>query len=80
MSRVLPCLAEVTELVHLGVVVDAYLEDIGEFRPGEAWGDCAARIAAEEPALAEWLREAERRWDELDSHSSSPSLPGNAAT
>ena len=61
----LPRIDGMTDLVELGVQVDRHLEEIGEFRPGEAWGDCATRVDAMDPALASWLRTADRRWDEL---------------
>ncbi len=65
-ERRLPDLPDALDLVRLGALVDAFLEEIGEFRPGEAWGDCAGRVEKEDPELAAWLREADKRWDAIE--------------
>ena len=65
-GRVLPDLGRETSLVRLGALVDGFLEDIGEFRPGEAWSDCAQRVEGCDPALAAWLREADRCWEAIE--------------
>ena len=62
----LPGLDALADHVRLGATVDAYLEEIGEFRPGEAWGDCANRVQPADPGLAAWVRHADARWDEID--------------
>ena len=61
----LPDLDAITDNVRLGAVVDGYLEEIGEFRPGEAWEDCADRVVRRKLALAEWLRCADARWEQI---------------
>ena len=61
----LPDLGAIINNVRLGALVDGYLEEIGEFRPGEAWGDCAVRVASCKPILAAWLNRADTRWEEI---------------
>ena len=65
-ERRLPDLSGALDLVRLGATVDAFLEEIDEFRPGEAWSDCAGRVEKQDPELAAWLREADRRWDAIE--------------
>ena len=79
-ESVFPPIDTVTTLVQLGVVVDSYLEQIGESRPGEAWSDCATRIEGRDPGLSAWLRHAERRWEEMDSVTLQPAPGEDLAT
>ena len=48
------CPAELTAhpRFRLGAMVDAFLEEIDEFRPGEAWSDCAGCVEKQDPELA----------------------------
>ena len=62
----MPDLGKITSLVCLGAIADGYLDEIGEFRPGESWSECAARVAGRTPELAAWLRDADARWDILE--------------
>lgn len=64
-----PDLSRIHDLVTLGAVIDGFLEEIGEFRPGEAWEDCGQRVKQESPDLADWLRQADHRWQEIESSS-----------
>jgi hypothetical protein len=58
----LPPINRTRSNVRLGVLADAFLDGIGEFRPGEAWEECADRLRARDPELAYWLVAVERRW------------------
>ena len=62
----MPDLKKIVSLVCLGAIADGYLDEIGEFRPGESWSECAARVERGAPVLAAWLREADARWDALE--------------
>lgn len=58
----LPPINRIRSNVRLGVLADAFLDRIGEFRPGEAWEECADRLRSRDPELADWLMAVEKRW------------------
>jgi len=62
----MPNLEKIDNLVCLGAIADGYLDEIGEFRPGESWSECATRVGNRLPDLAMWLRQADARWDALE--------------
>ena len=62
----MPNLEKTDSLVCLGALADGYLDEIGEFRPGESWSECATRIGKRLPDLVMWLRQADARWDALE--------------
>jgi quercetin 2,3-dioxygenase len=62
----MPDLEKIDNLVCLGAIADGYLDEMGEFRPGESWSECATRVGSRSPDLAVWLRQADTRWDALE--------------
>ncbi len=51
---------------ELFLYVEDYLKQKDVYSASETWRQTAARVEADDPQLAAWLRKAEERWDELN--------------